>query len=96
MAPIAPKEKTMSAYRSPDVLVVVARQRQNEFQRQASQWRRARLAESTSIGDSGWHWTELKDAIVIGSSAGAERLRLHTTKRTANLRRATRTLQWQA
>jgi len=55
----------MSAYRCHAVLAAVATDRQQQLHAQASHWRQAKLAEAratSSIGDSGWHWTELKAA----------------------------------
>jgi hypothetical protein len=55
----------MSAYRCHTVLATVVTNRQQELHAQASHWRQAKLAEAratSGIGDSGWHWAELKGA----------------------------------
>jgi hypothetical protein len=55
----------MSAYRCHTVLAAVVTDRQQELHHRASHWRQAKLAEAraaSSIGDSGWSWTELKTA----------------------------------
>lgn len=50
----------MSASHSPDARVATQPPRQHRFQVLESRWRKALRAASPSIGDSDWHWTDLK------------------------------------
>jgi hypothetical protein len=55
----------MSAYRCHTVMAAIATDRQQEHLARASHWRQAKLAAAraaSGIEDSGWHWTDLKDA----------------------------------
>jgi hypothetical protein len=86
----------MSAFRSPDLLVVRSQRRQDDRQRQASQCRKARLAESPSIGDSRWHWTDLKRATTTGVGAASPPMESHGTKKSGKFVGPPRAAQWHA
>jgi hypothetical protein len=61
----------MSAYLSPDVVVVISRQRQQEIESQVSRWRLAKLAESNRAGESARRGTDLKSALLTRAGAVA-------------------------
>jgi hypothetical protein len=50
----------MSAYPSTYLLSTIAEEKQRQHRTQACHWRRAKSAQTVSIADSGFHWTDLK------------------------------------
>lgn len=73
----------MSVFRSPTTVIAAEPQRQRQMQRLSSRWRMATLAASASIGESGWHWTELKKTAAPRVSAVSTPGRPRSTKRRA-------------
>ncbi len=59
----------MSAYRSPDVVVAIACQRQHETQVQANRWQLAKLIESGEGGKAGRRRIDMKSALLTRAGA---------------------------
>lgn len=82
----------MSAYRSPGRLTPAA-QRLDLLQAWADQRRGERGSQSLGLGESGWHWTDLKPPAPARSGPGAGR-RLTLACRNAGCTSCTR--HWHA
>jgi hypothetical protein len=86
----------MSAYLSPDVVVVISRQRQQEIQSQVSRFRLARLAESANSKESGRRWTDMKSALLTRAGAVSLVWQSRTARGPGQLGPAGLTPRWQA